>query len=58
MLQQTQVATVIPYYQNFLKTFPTVRHLAKANLSKVLKVWEGFGVLFKGKKPLIVPHRL
>jgi len=43
MLQQTQVATVIPYYQNFLKSFPTVRHLAKADSSKVLKVWEGLG---------------
>jgi len=43
MLQQTQVATVIPYYRNFLKTFPTVCNLAKANLSKVLKVWEGLG---------------
>jgi A/G-specific adenine glycosylase len=43
MLQQTQVATVIPYYQKFLISFPTVRHLAKADLSKVLKVWEGMG---------------
>jgi len=43
MLQQTQVPTVIPYYIKFLKTFPTVRHLAKASLSKVLKVWEGLG---------------
>jgi A/G-specific adenine glycosylase len=43
MLQQTQVATVIPYYEKFLKTFPTVRSLARANLSKVLKVWEGLG---------------
>jgi A/G-specific adenine glycosylase len=43
MLQQTQVATVIPYYQNFLKSFPTVHHLSKADLSKVLKVWEGLG---------------
>ena len=43
MLQQTQVATVIPYYEKFLKTFPTVRHLTKANLSRVLKVWEGLG---------------
>jgi len=43
MLQQTQVATVIPYYQRFLKSFPTTRHLAKANLSKVLKIWEGLG---------------
>ena len=43
MLQQTQVDTVVPYYQEFLKSFPTVRHLAKANLSKVLKAWEGLG---------------
>ena len=43
MLQQTQVATVIPYYQKFLKSFPTIRQLAKADLSKVLKVWEGLG---------------
>jgi len=43
MLQQTQVATVVPYYQRFLKSFPTVRQLAKADLSKVLKVWEGLG---------------
>ena len=43
MLQQTQVATVIPYYQRFLKSFPTVRHLAKAELSPVLKRWEGLG---------------
>lgn len=43
MLQQTQVPTVIPYYKKFLKTFPTFRHLAQSNLSKVLKVWEGLG---------------
>jgi A/G-specific adenine glycosylase len=43
MLQQTQVPTVIPYYQRFLKTFPTVRHLAKTDLSKILKIWEGLG---------------
>jgi A/G-specific adenine glycosylase len=43
MLQQTQVATVIPYYSKFLKSFPTIRHLSKADLSKVLKAWEGLG---------------
>jgi A/G-specific adenine glycosylase len=37
------VDTVISYYQKFLKSFPTVHHLAKANLSKILKVWEGLG---------------
>jgi len=43
MLQQTQVVTVIPYYKKFLKSFPTVRHLAEADISNVLKVWEGLG---------------
>jgi len=43
MLQQTQVTTVLPYYQKFLKSFPTVRHLARADLSRVLKIWEGLG---------------
>lgn len=43
MLQQTQVATVIPYYQRFLESFPTVDRLAKSDLSKVLKTWEGLG---------------
>ena len=43
MLQQTQVGTVIPYYQEFLRSFPTINHLSKADLSKVLKAWEGLG---------------
>ena len=43
MLQQTQVATVLLYYEKFLKTFPTIQALAQASLSKVLKVWEGLG---------------
>jgi A/G-specific adenine glycosylase len=49
MLQQTQVGTVTSYYQRFLKSFPTVHHLAKANLSKVLKVWEGLGYYSRGR---------
>lgn len=43
MLQQTQVATVIPYYEKFLKQFPTVHDLAKADEGVVLKAWEGLG---------------
>jgi A/G-specific adenine glycosylase len=43
MLQQTQVNTVIPYYQRFLKAFPTVDALARAPLQDVLKVWENLG---------------
>ncbi len=43
MLQQTQVATVIPYYERFLACFPTVHDLAAAPLDDVLKLWEGLG---------------
>ena len=43
MLQQTQVKTVIPYYQRFLSTFPTIQDLAASDLQVVLKVWEGLG---------------
>ncbi len=43
MLQQTQVATVIPYYRRFLSIFPTMTALAAAPLSEVLRVWEGLG---------------
>jgi A/G-specific adenine glycosylase len=43
MLQQTQVATVIPYYERWMRRFPTVRALARARLDAVLKAWEGLG---------------
>jgi A/G-specific adenine glycosylase len=43
MLQQTQVATVIPYYHRFLERFPTLADLAAAPLEDVLKRWEGLG---------------
>lgn len=43
MLQQTQVDTVIPYYKRFLKLFPNLKILARADLNVVLKAWEGLG---------------
>ncbi len=43
MLQQTQVKTVIPYYNRWMKNFPTSAKLARAPLSRVLKSWEGLG---------------
>lgn len=43
MLQQTQVKTVIPYYQRFLDHYPTVDLLAAADITDVLKQWEGLG---------------
>ncbi len=43
MLQQTQAATVIPYYRRFLDAFPSVRALARAPEQEVLRLWEGLG---------------
>lgn len=43
MLQQTQVATVLPYYDRFLRRFPTVHVLAAARIDNVLKLWAGLG---------------
>src|SRR5690606_28751679 len=43
MLQQTQVSTVIPYYQRFLERFPTLAELAGAPQSEVLSYWAGLG---------------
>lgn len=43
MLQQTRVETVIPYYERFLASFPTVKALADAPTDAVLKLWEGLG---------------
>ena len=43
MLQQTQVKTVIPYFERFLAAFPNPRILAHADLQEVLKLWEGLG---------------
>src|SRR5438874_10581276 len=43
MLQQTQVVTVIPYFQRFLARFPTVQSLAEADEQEVLRLWQGLG---------------
>ncbi len=43
MLQQTQVKTVIPYFNNFVKKVPSLKVLSKINEKKVLKLWEGLG---------------
>ena len=43
MLQQTQVVTVIPYYERFMSSFPTVRDLAEATQDVVMEHWAGLG---------------
>ena len=43
MLQQTQVTTVIPYFNNFIADIPSLNFLARTNEKKLLKYWEGLG---------------
>jgi A/G-specific adenine glycosylase len=49
MLQQTQVSTVIPYYERFMARFPTVTDLAGAELDEVLHHWTGLGYYARGR---------
>jgi A/G-specific adenine glycosylase len=49
MLQQTQVATVIPYYQRFVTSFPNIAALAAATEEQVLAHWSGLGYYARGR---------
>ncbi|MBO4351211.1 MAG: A/G-specific adenine glycosylase [Proteobacteria bacterium] len=59
MLQQTQVVTVIPYYERWMKLFPNVESLASAAIDDVLKLWAGLGYyrraryLYEGAKVIV-----
>jgi len=43
MLQQTQVTTVIPYFERFMQRYPTLKELAESHLDEVLSLWSGLG---------------
>ncbi len=49
MLQQTQVTTVIPYYQRFMQAFPDINSLANAEVDEVLHLWTGLGYYARGR---------
>jgi A/G-specific adenine glycosylase len=49
MLQQTTVKAVIPYYERWTRTFPTVHTVAKAPLQKILHAWQGLGYYQRAK---------
>ncbi len=49
MLQQTQVATVIPYFNRFIKKIPDIKSLAKVQNKKLIKLWEGLGYYSRAK---------
>jgi A/G-specific adenine glycosylase len=49
MLQQTQVSAVIPYYERFLRKYPTLERLAAASEDEVLQLWSGLGYYARGR---------
>jgi A/G-specific adenine glycosylase len=49
MLQQTQVATVIPYFNRFIENIPSLKILAKVRNKKLIKLWEGLGYYSRAK---------
>lgn len=60
MLQQTQVTTVIPYFERFLKRFPTIAELACADLDEVLHLWAGLGYYARARnlhKTAVIVHQ-
>ncbi len=58
MLQQTQVKTVIPYFNNFTKKYKTLKHLSKSNEKEILKMWEGLGYYRRAKNLLKCSQQL
>lgn len=53
MCQQTQVATVIDYYERFIQRFPHIEDLAKAHEDQVYKLWEGLGYYSRAKRLML-----
>ena len=49
MLQQTQVTTVIPFFNRFIKNLPSINSLAKVNEEKLIKLWQGLGYYSRAK---------
>ena len=58
MLQQTQVKTVIPYFNNFTNKFKTLNALSKSNENEILKMWEGLGYYRRARNLLACSKQL
>lgn len=58
MLQQTQVETVIPYFERFMARFPNLPSLAQAEESEVLRLWEGLGYYSRARNLLKAAKRI
>ena len=52
MLQQTQVAAALPYYERFVTRFPDLHALARASEDDVLRLWSGLGYYARGRNML------
>src|SRR5215831_15430258 len=57
MLQQTQVETALPYYDRFIREFPTINDLAGADEERVLRLWAGLGY-YRRARNLMAAARL
>src|SRR5271169_1041501 len=49
MLQQTQVVTVIPYFNKFIERFPNIKALSEGSIEEVISLWSGLGYYKRGK---------
>lgn len=58
MLQQTRIAAVLPYYEQFLARFPTIDALARARESEVLKCWAGLGYYSRARNLHLAARRI
>jgi A/G-specific adenine glycosylase len=58
MLQQTQVAAVVPYYARFLARFPDIAALARASEEEVLTLWSGLGYYARGRNLLLAAREV
>lgn len=58
MLQQTQVATVVPYFVRFLSRFPDLASLAEADESQVMRLWEGLGYYRRARQAYAAARRI
>jgi A/G-specific adenine glycosylase len=58
MLQQTQVATVVPYFERFLKSFPSVEKLAAASVDDVLLRWAGLGYYSRARNLMMAAREI
>ena len=58
MLQQTQVATVIPYFERFIKALPTIEALANVDEQELLLLWQGLGYYSRARNLKVAAQQI